>query len=87
MVDVSDMLKMSYYELAPYTGSDGDKRFRIEKITEGEGEEQKKLLQVSMWWGKYSYDNTPKEAMIIHTEDFGDEGLKKIADWLNDQEG
>ena len=44
MVDVKDMLQMSYYELAPYTGSDGEIRYRIEKVLQGEGEDEKKLL-------------------------------------------
>ena len=97
MVDVRDLLQMSYYELSPYTGSDGKKRFHIEKITEEQPAQEKdgsderepvtvKKLQVSLWHGRFAYDHTPKEEMVLHTEDFSYDGLTAIADWLNREE-
>ena len=82
MVDVKDLLQMSYYELAPFTGSDGDKRFRIEKKL-SDDDSGEKLLMVSLWFGKFSYDNTSKDDIITHTEAFSYDGLSAIADWIN----
>lgn len=82
MVDVKDLLQMSYYELAPFTGSDGDKRFRIEKKL-SDDDSGEKLLMVSLWFGKFSYDNTSKDDIITHTEAFSHDGLSAIADWIN----
>ena len=86
MVNVKDLLQMSYYELAPFTGSDGDKRYRIEKIVEGEGDEAVKRLQVILWHGMFSFDNTPDEDKICHTEEFSYDGLTSIAEWINNED-
>ncbi len=83
MVDVKDLLQMSYYELSPFTGSDGEKRFRIEKVMEGEGDDAVKRLQVTLWYGRFAYDHTPKEDMAVHTESFDHDGLERIAEWIN----
>lgn len=83
MVDVKDLLQMSYYELSPFTGSDGDKRYRIEKIMEGEGDEAKKMLQVTLWKGRFSFENTSEDEMIRHTEEFSHDGLEAIVEWIN----
>ena len=83
MVDVKDLLQMSYYEKSPFTGSDGEKRYRIEKIIEGEGEEEVKKLQVTLWSGQFAFDLTPDEEKTTHTEEFSHDGLSRIVEWLN----
>ncbi len=80
MVERNRLLSLSYYEKAPFTGSDKTLRYRIEKQ---ESEEGKQLL-VYAWNGPYAFDHTAKEEMTTHFADFSDEGLSDITSWLND---
>ncbi len=79
MVERNRLLSLSYYEKAPFTGSDKALRYRIEKQ---ENEEQKQLI-VYAWNGPYSFECTPREEMTTHLADFSNDGLDDIADWLN----
>ena len=81
MVERNRLLSLSYYEKAPFTGSDRSLRYRIEKH-ETEGNKQ---LIVYAWNGLYSYECTPHEEMTTHLADFSDDGLDDIVSWLNNR--
>ena len=79
MVQRNDILSLGFYEKSPFTGSDHLLRYRIEKLETVE----KKLLQITIWQGIYSFDHTPIEEKTTHTEDFSEEGMQQIITWLN----
>lgn len=79
MIQPKDLLSLSYYELAVFTGSDNGLRYRIEKHTE----EDTKTLLATAWNGPFAFDHTPAGDMETFTADFSPEGLVMITDWLN----
>ncbi|MBR1629631.1 MAG: hypothetical protein IJ679_10280 [Lachnospiraceae bacterium] len=79
MIDKNHLLTLSYYEKAPFTGSDAGLRYRIEKTSiDGEA----KFLATA-WRGPFAFDHTPDEEKTTHTASFSDEGLESIVAWLN----
>lgn len=93
MVDIKDVLSFNYYTYKqPFTGSDKGKRYRItrfeKEIPGEEGTEPSKELvfQAALWKDCLSFENTPKEEMMIKEFEFSPEGLKNLVDWINDMD-
>ncbi|ESL04692.1 hypothetical protein GCWU000282_00079 [Catonella morbi ATCC 51271] len=91
MVNIKDVLSFNYYTYKqPFTGSDKGKRYRIarfeKEIPGEEGTESSKELvfQATLWKDYLSYENTPKEKMLIKEFEFSPEGLKEVVDWINE---
>ena len=90
-VDIKDVLSFNYYTYKqPFTGSDKGKRYRIvrfeKEIPGEEGMESSKELvfQAALWKDYLSYENTPKEEMLVKEFEFSPEGLKEVVDWINE---
>ena len=90
MVNIKDVLSFNYYTYKqPFTGSDKGKRYRItrfeKEIPGEEGTEPSKELvfQATLWKDYLSYENTPKEKMLIKEFEFSPEGLKEVVGWIN----
>lgn len=83
MVQRKDLLHLSFYEKSPYLGSDGPLRYRIEKSEEGEGDDKKKVMKVTVWPGPFSYDKTPEEKMSSKNFEFSEEALDDICEWIS----
>lgn len=82
MINRDRLLSLGYYKKAPsFTGSDGNKCYKIEKYQE-EGSEDL-LFRVSIWAGPFSSENTPDEKKQFNTAPFTEEGLQELVDWMN----
>ena len=81
MIDRKRLLSLGYYKKAPsFTGSDQNKCYKIEKLSEEGAEDQ---FQATLWPGPYSSENTPDDQKQTHTAPFTEEGLQEIVSWLN----
>lgn len=76
MVNRKDLMSLGFYKLSPYTGNDGNMRYRIEK-----NDDMTKLV-CEVWRGPLAYDTTSEEK-IRHEEEFSDSGLNATVEWLN----
>lgn len=87
MIDRKSLLSLNFYKSSPFTGSDGDLRYRIEKITlPDDGSEEPQIrLQVTSWFGPFAFAHTPDEKKTTYLAAFSEEGLLNITQWLNEQ--
>ncbi|MCR5416532.1 MAG: hypothetical protein K6E79_07040 [Pseudobutyrivibrio sp.] len=85
MIDRSRLLSLGYYAKAPsFTGSDHNKYYKIEKVLiKNPDETEDKKLQATIWPGPFSSENTPEEKKLSRIEDFTEEGLQALVDWMN----
>ncbi len=85
MIERSRLLSLGYYKKAPsFTGSDGNKCYKIEKFNEEDSEED--LFKATIWPGPFSSENTPEEKKISKTAPFTEDGLLELVAWMNDYE-
>ena len=42
------------------------------------------VFQAALWKDYLSYENTPKEEMLVKEFEFSPEGLKEVVDWINE---
>lgn len=83
MVEVKDVLPLKYYSYGQaFTGSDAGKRYRIIKALRGEDE--KKVLQTSVWKEPFCYDKTPKEEILEKDFEYSKEGLSAAVGFINE---
>lgn len=82
-VTIHDLLPLGFLKKSPYTGSKGNLRYRIEKMEEGEGDEKRKFLMLSIWKTPFAFDKTPKEEITESEHPFSTEGLEEIIEVLN----
>jgi hypothetical protein len=80
MLDRNDLLDLTFYKMSPFKGSLGKLRYKIEKITDDDG--TYKLL-VTTWPGPFNFEKTDDSLKEKHTEEFSEEGMQKITDYLN----
>lgn len=85
MIERKTFLALNFYKKEPFTGSYKGMRYRIAR-TEGEGGAS---LTAVCWPEPFNYEKTPEEQKIQADFPFSEEGLVRIADWLNEryQEG
>jgi hypothetical protein len=81
MTKREDLLSLGFYERSPYTGSDGQMRYRIAK--EEDKEAGTKELVCTIWPGPYSFDHTDDTQKITFRADFSEDGMNEIITWLN----
>ena len=82
MIERKRLLSLGYYKKAPsFTGSDGNKCYKIEKYQEEDSEEP--LFKATIWPGPYSSENTPDEQKQCKTASFTEEGLEELVAWMN----
>ena len=84
MIDRKRLLPLGYYKkAASFTGSDGNKCFKIERFQE-EGADE--CFKATIWPGPYSSENTEDELKQIQTAPFTEEGIESLVDWMNSLE-
>lgn len=83
MIKKTDILSMGYYGKGIFTGSDGQLRYRIEKYKDPDNGEAPPKFLVTTWKGPLAFDATPDNEKTHHFEEFSDDGLSKITDYLN----
>lgn len=82
MIDRGRLLSLGYYKKAPsFTGSDGNKCYKIEKYRAEDSEVDQ--FKASIWQGPFSSDTTPDEKKQVRLADFTEEGLIELVDWMN----
>ena len=102
MIERKRLLSLGYYDFKyehiTFSGSDGDKRYQVERLVHedvheeldeatGEKKEVKtsyKTFLATIWRGPLCFEKTPDEAKITHEEDFTEDGLCRIVDWMNE---
>lgn len=78
----ADILSLSFYKTnSPFTGSEGNMRYRIEKSSR----EEVPILLVTVWPEPYNFETTPDEQKNTFSTSFSEEGLQNIVTWLNEQ--
>ena len=82
-VTMHDLLPLGFLKKSPYTGSKGIMRYRIEKKEDGEGDDIRKYLLLSIWKTPYAYDKTPSEDITVSEHPFSNDGLNEIIEVLN----
>ncbi len=83
MIDRGRLLSLGYYKKAPsFTGSDGDKCYKIERFREEDSEVDK--FKATIWHGPFSSENTPDEKKQSRLAEFTEEGLEELVAWMND---
>ena len=85
MIERKSLLALNFYKSSPFTGSDGNLRYRIEKVQLpiGDGEETETKLQATVWPGPFAFANTDDEKKTTFMAAFSEEGLQEITDWIN----
>ncbi|MBQ5430499.1 MAG: hypothetical protein IIU28_02455 [Lachnospiraceae bacterium] len=81
MTKREDLLSLGFYERSPYTGSDGQMRYRIAK--EEDKEAGTKELVCTIWPGPYSFDHTDDADKVSFRADFSEDGMDEIIKELN----
>lgn len=80
MVKREDLYGIAYYKKTVYYGSaKPDLRFRIALNKDQD------TLEAAVWKEPYCYDVTPEDEIERQTFSADEEGLSKIADWINEK--
>lgn len=87
MLERKSLLALNFYKRKPFTGSEGNLRYRIEKVELPikDSEETETKLQVTVWPGPYAFAKTPDEKKTTYLAAFSEEGLQDITHWINQQ--
>ncbi|MDD3222425.1 MAG: hypothetical protein EOM34_05200 [Clostridia bacterium] len=86
MIQIKDIMPISFLKKEPFTGSYLGMRYRIEKTevpVAEDSEEKKTILEVCIWPQPFCYDKTPEENKTRNQFEFTPEGLSSSVDWLN----
>lgn len=84
MVEKRNMMPLNFFKKEAYTGSSENMRYRIARITEGEGEEMAVWLEAVVYPEPYCYELTPEENKVRKRFPFKEESLEEIRSWLNE---
>lgn len=99
MIDIKDVMPISFLKKEPFTGSFQGMRYRIEKAEvsledtseENNDTETKKpsetetVLKTFIWPQPFCFDKTPDEQKSEKNFEFTSEGLSQAVDWLNER--
>ncbi len=90
MIHRKELLSLNFYKSKPFTGSDGNLRYRVEKVevpNDAAAEEgtTQTMLRATIWSGPFAFAKTPDEKKTHHTAAFSEEGLQELVDWMNAQ--
>ena len=85
MIDRHSLLALNFYKSSPFTGSDGNMRYRVEKVELPlpDSEETEKKLQATIWPGPFSFAKTDDDKKTHQIADFSEEGFCELVEWLN----
>ena len=82
MIQREDILSMEYLKKTEYTACHQGMRYRLEQSSDEAGE---KKLKVTVWPEPFNFASTPEEQKQYEKFPFSEEGLCRIADWLNER--
>ncbi len=87
MIDRKRLLALDYYKKEHFSGSDSERnmRYRIERVEIKDDENSSYMFRATLWPEPYSYEATDPSLFITHDEEFGEEGLNALVDWMNAQ--
>ena len=86
MIDIKDVMPISYLKNEHFTGSYQGMRYRMEKseIPLAENSEEKKIvLKICIWPQPFCFDKTDEAKKTWETFEFSPEGLTQAVNWLN----
>lgn len=96
MIDRKSLLSLNFYKSTPFTGSDGNMRYRVEQINvpedptatpaEGEKVPMVTLLQATIWPGPLAFAKTDEDKKTRHTAPFSEDGLEELVAWMNENQ-
>lgn len=72
------LFPLAFYKKSKFNGSKGKMNYRIEKITEEEGD----MFLLTVWEGPECYD-VSKAEKVTSKYPFSDAGMEEILDYLN----
>ena len=81
MIKRTDLFALDFYKKSVFTGSDKKMCYRIERV----GDDDICKFQATMWEGPFNYETTPEEKKSRHLEEFSEEGLCSLVEWMNGQ--
>ena len=82
MIERKRLLSMGYYKKADsFTGSDGNKNYKIQRIKLEESDELR--LQAIVWPGPLCLEKTDDSLKVTSDAEFSEEGLLELTDWMN----
>ena len=81
MIERKTFLALNFYKREAFTGGYRGMRYRIAKVEE----EDQKFLQAVCWPEPFSFAKTPDEQKKTEKFPYSEDGLCKIADWLNEK--
>ena len=83
MIERKRLLSLGYYKkAASFTGSDGNKNYKVEKVEDKEA--GTKNLMATVWPGPFCFEKTAEEKKKTHLSEFSEEGLLELVDWMNE---
>jgi hypothetical protein len=86
VIDLKEIMPISFLEKEPFTGSYQGMRYRMEKaditVSEDSGKKDT-VLRVYIWPQPFCFDKTDDSKKTVETFAFSPEGLAKSVDWMN----
>ena len=82
MISRDDILSMEYLKKTEFTGSHAGMRYRLEGITDEEGN---KKLKVTIWPEPFNFFMTPDDQKQSQIFEFCDDGVVDAVAWMNDR--
>lgn len=79
MIDLKGMISINLLKKEPFTGSDGELRFRLYKEKSGEDD----VIRASYWLGQFCWEATADEEKVSKDFPFTTEGIWDAIEWLN----
>ena len=95
MITEKDLYGIKHYIYGEaYYGSDRGKRFRLAReplknvvyASEEERQADDPRLRAEVWFGRLSYEKTPKEEITAKDFEFSSDGYSEAVRWLNERE-
>ncbi len=86
MIDLKEVMPISFLKKEPFTGSYQGMRYRMEKAdiqAAEDSEEKKTVLRVCIWPQPFCFDKTDDKKKTWEAFEFAPEGLSQAVDWLN----
>ena len=83
MIKRNDLLALSFYEKSPFTGSEKQMNYRVEKVMSEDGAQ--KLLQATVWPGPLCFPLADEAAKKQRRASFSEEGMEELVAWMNEK--
>lgn len=81
MIKRQDLLALDFYKREKFTGSFCGMRYRVETCIE----KPDLKLKATVWPEPYAFDATEDDKKTAEEFDYSEDGMCKVAQWLNEQ--